>query len=345
VSAPLEPGRATGINPAAWLCWLAGVTAIPLVSRNPLYLTLVLLVVIVVHVTRPAALGAARAWRLFAIVGTSAAVLSIGFNVLTVHVGDRPFAELPAWLPIIGGALTWNAAVYGLSSALAIATLVFAAATFNSAVRPSELIRLLPASLTRFGVAGSIALTFVPVTLSAAREVYDAQRARGQQFRRPGAALALLSPLLSVSLERAVTLSEALETRGFGAAAAASPAPFRRLLLPAGVVGLTLAALAVIALGYLLLGLGLLVAAGAAALFMPATPVPGRTRLRPICWEPASVVVAVSSAAPVCLVAASFIGVVSLNYAPFPRLEMPPFSLLAGLAVLPLLAPAFWSQQ
>ncbi len=332
------------INPLAWLLWFVGVTSVPVVSRNPFYLVLDLLVVLVVYLSLPRASGAARAWRLFALVGSTLALLSVGFNVLTVHVGDKVFATLPDSLPIVGGNLTWNAFVYGMLSALAIATLLIAAATFNTAVRQGDIIRLVPGSFAGLGIAGSIAMTMVPQTIAAGRDIYDAQRSRGHRFRGLRDARSLIVPLLGSGLERAVTLSEALEARGFGASVAvAEPSGTRRLPLLAAVCLLTLSLLA-IASGRLAVGLALM--AGAVACVLRATPSRNRrTRFRPLDWNMASLTVAGAGVA----VALVFVGLLTLtgttiSYDPFPRLTMPPFEPLAGATILLLLAPIFWTQ-
>jgi hypothetical protein len=254
------------------------------------------------------------------------------------------FARLPEWLPIIGGNLTLNAFVYGVSSALAISTLLFAAATFNSAIRHGDLIRILPASFSRFGIAGSIALTFVPQTMSAGRDIYDAQRARGHRFRRPRDTRAFALPLLGVSLERAMVLSEALETRGFGSSTS-RPSRSRLSKVALAVGGFSLiAALVFIAIGDLILGLSMVIATLVCVLAgRPSTY--RRTRLRTMVWNVPSVAVAIAAMVPVGLVLANIITGFSLAFEPFPVLEMPDFSALAGLAIACLLTPAIWSRR
>jgi energy-coupling factor transport system permease protein len=330
-------------NPLAWLLWFVGVAIVPVVSRNPFYLALALVVVLVVYLSLPHGSGSARAWRLFALVGSTLALLSVGFNVLTVHVGDKVFATLPDALPIVGGNLTWNAFVYGMLSALAIATLLLAAATFNTAVRQGDIIRLVPGSFAGLGLAGSIAMTMVPQTIAAGRDIYDAQRSRGHRFRGLRDAGSLIVPLLGSGLERAVTLSEALEARGFGASVGATPVPVRRLPLIASVALLTVSLLA-IASGRLAIGLALM--AGAVFVVLRAMPQRSRrTRFRTLDWNAPSLAVAGAGV----VVVAVYAGLLSwagstLAYDPFPRLTMPPFEPLAGAVLLVLLAPIFWTQ-
>lgn len=332
------------VNVVAWTAWLLAVMVLPLTSRNPLYLLLLLVVVLMVFFTLPRKAGTTSAWRLFAYIGSSVAVLSIGFNVLTVHAGDREFARLPEWLPIIGGPLTVNALVYGIISATAISAVLFAAATYNSAIRHADLVRLFPGSLSRFGVGAGIALLFVPQTITTARDVYDAQRARGHSFRRPGDARAYIVPLLSTGLERAMLLSEALETRGFGSSAVATrPTTLRRTMLALAAVTL-LVALFAIGRGSLIVGMLAMVIAGILAL-SAAPESSHRTRYRPLQWNRPSIVVAgIAILSMLTLLFGRAVTELHLAYDTFPRIDAPEIAPVAGVAVLLLVLPALVRQ-
>ena len=328
--------RDSAINPVAWLCWFAAAASVPLVSRNPFYLLLDLLAVAAVYLTRARRDPAARAWRLFALVGLTLATLSVGFNLLTVHAGNATLARLPGWLPIVGGRLTWNGLVYGVLSALAIGTLLLAATAFNTSVRHGELLRLLPGR-----IAG---LTMIPQTIAAGRDIFDAQRARGYRFHGLRDARVIVVPLLATGLERALTLSEALETRGFGASAEVALTARRRW--PLALAGLALVG-ALLALGDGQLLLGVLLgafSAGAALLTAPAQA--RRTRLRPVRWNASSLTVALASGLAVAglLLAATLLHT-RLTYDSFPRLARPEFEPLVGGAILLLLAPVLWVEE
>jgi energy-coupling factor transport system permease protein len=324
------------IGPIAWLVWFIAAGAIPLTSRNPLYVALVLLAVIVVHMTAPTRGDRAKPWRLFAYVGSSVAVLSIAFNVLTVHAGDSPFAELPEWLPIIGGPLTYNALVYGIASALAISGLLFAAATFNSAVSHIELIRRLPMRFQRLGVSAAIAMNFVPQTIRAGQDIYDAQRARGRNMRNVGDARAFLVPLLGNGLERAVQMSEALETRGYGrsdpSADHSGSKPWRAWLS----VSLVVATLPLVATGRLFETLILAVLAVAASGIFSLS---GPRQVSSQGWNTPSALVVTTSLAALALIGFGMATTTTLEYSPFPRLEWPQFDPLVGVAICLLLSP------
>ncbi|MCO5177578.1 MAG: energy-coupling factor transporter transmembrane protein EcfT [Thermomicrobiales bacterium] len=330
------------INPAAWLAWFGAAALTPVVSRNPLYLALALLVVLTVYLSIPHEGSLARAWRLVVVIGTTLSLFSVGFNLLTVHIGDRVIMELPSRLPIIGGALTWNAFVYGVTSALAIATLLISAATLSAAVRQADLIRLLPSRVATLGIAGTVALTLIPQTIAAAREIYDAQRARGHRFRGLRDAPSLLTPLLAAGLERSLVLAEALETRGFGASRVAQPSPRRRWPLVAASAAVVLA-LALIGTGRVLPGVGMIVIAIFASLAGVGGQQP-RSRFRPLVWDIASVAVCAVAGLVVVTLAVSLARGL-LTFSPFPRLTTPPFDPLVGGAILLLLLPVVWSNR
>jgi energy-coupling factor transport system permease protein len=282
---------------------------------------------------------------LFVTVGSTLALLSVGFNLLTVHSGDRLLGRLPDVLPIVGGRLTWNALVYGCISALAIATLLIAAAAFNTAVRQGDLIRLLPGSFTSLGIATNIGITMVPQTIAAGRDIYDAQRARGHRFRTLRDARGFLVPLLGTGMERGLALSEALEARGFGASVAADPLPERRSVAMQTVAVLTLlGSLALIGVGQILLGL-LAIMLGVTLILLAAPQRSRRTRYRAIVWDTPALVIAGCSLVSMTVIVLSTVLTTTLTYYPFPRLAMPPFDPLIGAAILLLLVPIWWSSQ
>ena len=61
-------------------------------------------------------------------------LLSIPFTALTAHHGTIVLFRLPATWPIIGGPITLEAMLYGLTGGLALITLLLIFATFNVAV-------------------------------------------------------------------------------------------------------------------------------------------------------------------------------------------------------------------
>ena len=240
------------LNPVVWLVWSLAAMFIVVTTRNPLYLMLTGGALVAVYLAMRRSSIAGAAWRTFLRIGIVIAALNIAFNLLTVHAGDRVLARLPSGLPIFGGAITFNALIYGLITVLALLDLLLIAAIFSTAVNRAALLRLLPGQFADLWVAGIVALSFLPQTLLALSEVRDAQAARSLRVRSVRDLLPLVVPILHLGLERAFDPAETKESRAFGSAVAAVR-PRRSLV----VVGLISAAIAVVstALGKLPLAL------------------------------------------------------------------------------------------
>jgi energy-coupling factor transport system permease protein len=332
------------VDPRAWLLWMAAASVPALVGRNPLPLLAAALAVLGVWTAwrdRDAA-GWGRVLRLGAIL----AVVGVAFNVLTAHVGDLVFARLPDRLPIVGGILTVNALVYGLLSALAILTLLLVGTTLGVVLDWNALLRLLPDRLASVAVASSVAWALVPQTTRALGEIREAQAARGYRPRGPRDAGPLFVPLLAGSLERSMTLAEALESRAFGAPLRDEPpaGPWRRAAAAAGL------ALGVVAAYAIALGRGGMAvstaAAGALALWLAlrgkTSDGPRRTRYRTPVWDRRATAIAASAA--VCLlveIAVLATAPWAFAWEPYPTMTAPAvhLPLLAALGLL--LVPAF----
>lgn len=327
------------IDPRAWLCWAGSAMLVPLTGRNPFALLSVLLAVLAVREALPP--DARIGWSWIVRLGVVFAALSVVFNVLTVRTGDRVIGTIPEWIPLIDGNLTLNSVVFGLLSGLAVLTLVLIGITLAAVLDWSAVLRLLPHSLTGAGVAGSVAFSFFPQMVATYREIVDAQAMRGYELRGPRDYLNLAPLLLSGGIERAVTMSELLESRGFGGA----PAPKRsRMSGLAPAVGLGAVCIAVY-----LFAVGETLAASVAALLGCAllalsvragrTSEVRRTRYRPLIWRPSDWVVlagAIIAAASVVLAGAE-----AIRYEPYPTLELPAASVPLSIGLLGLLAPAF----
>jgi energy-coupling factor transport system permease protein len=209
--------RDAALDPLAWLAWAVAASFPATVGRNPIPLLATLLVVIAVRESwRPWARQVAS-WSIIVRMAVIFSLVGIVFNVLTYHGGDRAIYELPKWLPIVGGTLTLNALLYGTMSGVALLTLVLVGTTVGALINWSVLLRQLPRRLMPVAVAGTVAFAFVPQTAQAFRQIREAQLARGHRTRGARDLVPLLVPLLTLGLERAITLSEAMESRGFGA--------------------------------------------------------------------------------------------------------------------------------
>lgn len=204
----------------AWLAWAAAATFLAMATRNPITLGLLLLVVLAVGLRLLPRRLATLPWRSIAGLVAGLSLITILFNVLITRAGDSALLRLPETWPLIGGALTLNALVYGAVTAMGLLALVGVWAIVNVMVDHAALLRWLPPRLHAVGVAVSIALTMLPTLLQALSTIREAQLLRGLQPTGRLAGLrslpAVAGPLLTLGLERGLGLAESLEARGFG---------------------------------------------------------------------------------------------------------------------------------
>jgi energy-coupling factor transport system permease protein len=330
------------LDARAWLLWgfAAGLPAI--LGRNPFPIVASLLAVITV---RAVSAERASSWAAFVRLAVIFSAIGVLFNVLTVRSGNQALVEIPERVPVLDGALTFNALVYGCLSGLALSTLVLIGTTVAASIDWSTALRGMPDQLSTVAVAGSVAFAFIPQTAVAFREIREAQQARGHRFRGIRDAVPLLVPLLTGGLERAVTMAEALESRGFGAPLQAE----RRREWPRSVaVVLGLASLA--ASGYFLsvgrvLDCGISAGAAIVAFGLGVRghrPAVTRTRYREMALTSRDLAVIVGAG----LTAAITIAVLAFDdpavrYNPYPTLDAPRVNLLLLASSALLLLPAF----
>ena len=335
-----------GIDPRAWLCWAGAAMLVPLMGRNPFALLSVLLAVITVREALPSEVRSGWGWVIK--LGIVFSAISVMFNMLTVRVGNLVIGHVPDWVPLLSGDLTLNSVVYGLMSGLAILSLVLIGVTLSAVLDWSAMLRLMPQSLMGAGVAGSVAFSFFPHMVATYREVVDAQAIRGQELKGPRDYLNLGPLLLSGGIERAVTMSELLESRGFGGVPAGRKSPFARLA-PAAGLALICVAVYLFAVGETLVALVGAVAAGAllaVALRAGRRTAMRRTRYRDLQWQRTDTIVIGGAifAAMTVLVG----GVDAFRYDPYPTLTWPIASLPLTIGMLGLLGPVvamLWQER
>ncbi|HEX5688879.1 MAG TPA: energy-coupling factor transporter transmembrane component T, partial [Roseiflexaceae bacterium] len=256
---------------------------------------------------------------------------------------------LPALLGgiTLGGAITAEDIAWGAVRGLRVWTLIAIFGAFNALVDHYRLLRLAPRSLFHAGLVVTIAVAFVPHTLQSLAEIRDAQRVRGHRFRGPRSFVPLVAPLLAGSLERSIQLAEALDARGYGRTRAPDAALGRQqigaliglLLLGMGIFGwlyygavASLPALALIVAG----AICLLLTLRALGRLVP------RTTYRRERWRRRDSVVTLAALASIVAIVALRLGGASVVYNPYPRISLPSFDPLAGIAVVLLATPALF---
>ena len=208
-------------HPLAWCAWLLAAALPALSTRNPLYLVLTLMAAAVTYLALGRRSPLARSWGAFVRFGAFLWLLTIPFAALTAHHGTLVLIRLPTSWPVIGGPVTGEALLYGLTSGLSLITLLLVFATFNVAVDQARLLRMTPGFVYQAGVITAIAVAFVPQMVASWQAIREAQQVRGHRVRGLRDLLPLIMPLLITALERAMQLAESMEARGFGGQALA----------------------------------------------------------------------------------------------------------------------------
>jgi len=330
------------IHSMAWMAWIAAIVVIATLTRNPFYLGLIIAIAAFVRwrwttqlALPPVAL--LSPFRFSLLVIASAAL----FNMAMVHIGSNVLFVLPSWIPLLGGAWTLEALVYGALNGVALVSLFLGFSVLNHATSVRSLLRLIPRAFYPAAVVTSIAVSFIPTTLQQIEQIREAQAVRGHRLRGVRSWLPLTIPLLEGGMERALQLAEAMTARGF-----ASHAPVQKRwsqwLVLTGFVGVVVGWLLQIiwrqqGIGMALLVLGtLLVLTG---LWRAGRRHP-HTVYRTERWRLHDWLVVLGAGAAVMAYLLPWFERETLFYYPYPTLSWPLFDWRIGLATLGLLAPA-----
>jgi len=171
------------IHPITWLIWLGVVLGSLSITRNPLYLTLILLCLASIIITvRPHSHASPVPISLlkFAIIIT---IISALFNALMSHVGNTVLFVLPNAIPFFGGNITLEALVFGALNGLVLSGLFTAFTILNMVIPTRSLVRLIPRAFYPIAIVISIAITFVPSSLRQLEQIRQAQAIRGHKMK------------------------------------------------------------------------------------------------------------------------------------------------------------------
>jgi len=320
------------LNPVTWMIWAGSAGCVALLARNPFYLLLI------------AAAGVAVRWRATGqrpTAGTLRLLLGLMafptlLNFVFSRAGQTVIFEFP--LRWIGGPYTLEALLFGAIAGLQLASLLQVMMTFSLLLSPTDLLRRMPAGLTPAGIIASIAMNFAPQARRSFDAVRESQQVRGHSPRGFRDLRGIVTPLVILSLESAMTVGEGLATRGWGA-----EGPQGRPRVAAW-VGAGLFALGVfvwwLAPSRVWIAAGL-AAVGAALLLAVLARGGTRSRYRPETWKRADTLVVGTCLGELAAVIVLLALVPALlTYEPYPRAAWPVFSWPVGLGVALLCLPA-----
>ncbi|MBX6754452.1 MAG: hypothetical protein IRY86_09485 [Thermorudis peleae] len=317
------------MNALTWLLWAGAALTLISSTRNPWYLGITVLSVLAVQLS----VASWSAVRQSLLISSTLSVVSVLFNVLTAHIGDRVMLQLPASWPIVGGPLTLNALVYGLCTALALTTAIIVGITVYAALDGFEILRLIPPGFSSVTVAVALAGTIFPSAVRAFHDIREAQTIRGIPSTRSIRLSWLLSSMLHHGFTYALALAETLECRGYGRMRPSWKEYSALGCLLCGTLGLILGLLGTngvvtgIAVGLVLLGLSLFV-----ILIWP--------RILQLPWNrPHRLSLAMTILSLSILWGTLLLQPQILQYSTYPTLTLPPLALYPTLAAALLALP------
>lgn len=203
------------MNTWSWIAWLATVLMLISAGRNPLFLVLVWLALLLVYnlwldsERDQSFIGSPLRLSILIIASTAL------FNALTSHFGETRLLRIPGELPLLSGAITLEALAYGAINGMVLASILTAFMIINQVLPMHSLVRLVPRAYYALIVVMTIAIAFLPSTRRRLQEVREAQAIRGRRTAGIRDYLALLMPVLIGGLEHAIQLAETMTSRGF----------------------------------------------------------------------------------------------------------------------------------
>jgi energy-coupling factor transporter transmembrane protein EcfT len=212
------------VHPLVWWLWALLLAAFVIRTNNTLIATAVAcaLTLVVLKLKSKSywsgafALSAKLALSIIAI--RIAIAILIGVPMPGTVLFQIPEIRLPSWMVgiRIGGPVTSQRLSTAVTEALMIATLILLCGAASSLASPHRLIRSLPKAMFNLGVTLSVATSVLPQTVKSVARIQRAKRLRGQNIRGLRAWRGIALPLLEESLERALDLATAMESRGYG---------------------------------------------------------------------------------------------------------------------------------
>jgi energy-coupling factor transport system permease protein len=345
------PDTGASVRPwhaAAWLAWAVAATAALQLAPSPVYVALVIALATLMVAVFGGDSPYARAYPVLVGLALAFAVMRVALTALTTHGGPGvlvtlPGATVPEWLGgfTVGGTIEGPVLAQAAYEAFVIVGIVAVFAACNAVIAHHELVQGLPRAFHELGLVVAVGVAFVPTTILAVQDVREADRLRtgGRPVRR-GRLVRQIVPVLERGLERAVTLGESMDSRGF---ARGGSTPLERAAAWCGAVGLAALGGAFVALvagestpALLCIGTGTVLVVGAISL---ASRGSRRARYRPRRLSRADLGLMVAVAvAPLALAGLVLVGDDRLAWTASP-LRWPALSVPALLALAVLAAP------
>ncbi|NDF02285.1 MAG: hypothetical protein EB067_02445 [Actinobacteria bacterium] len=289
------------LHPFAWWAWGLGIAVTA--SQTPGTLALILLCIgaAMVVYSKKSDQPWAKAFAIGIRLGLITFVIRMIFGVsLSVPIPGNtlftlPTIPLPDWMAgiRIGGPVTSERLAITATEGLTFFTLILAISAASALANPKQGLRALPGVMHQAGVALIISTTLIPHFVTSIQRVKQARRLRGDQQRIAFRKIAV--PIFEDSLQRAINLGAAMESRGYGFNDSSTGRRFGSQILLSSVVVITIGVslfLAAIEGAGIAFGIGMILLVAGLLVANKSTK---RTRYRPQVWKGAEWVVVATS--------------------------------------------------
>lgn len=211
-------------HPVPALLYFLLVLLPPMLSLHPLLLFASFLAALCCTLTLLGGAAVRSSARYLVPTALFAALVNLAFT----HEGATILTYLPS-----GNPLTLESAAYGLASAALLATILLWCACWNAVMTSDKLMYLLGGLAPALSLVLSMTLRFIPRFRAQLREVTAARRAlglysdSGSWLARLKSIAAVLSVMVTWSLESAAETAESMKSRGYGLPNRTAFSPFR----------------------------------------------------------------------------------------------------------------------
>ena len=212
------------MNSISWWLWSITLAIVSIRTQNNYFIFASILLFIVVVQQRRNTENWANPFKLTLQLALVAMVIRMIFAVLigTPLPGEILFSlpqlQLPEWLAgiRIGGDVTKERMLLVFTESMKFAIVLIAFGAASALSSPIQIIKSISGRVYLFGVVLVIAVSVLPQIVQSFNRVLAARRMRGLAKLSVSNFRSVITPVLEESLERALDLSAAMESRGFG---------------------------------------------------------------------------------------------------------------------------------
>jgi energy-coupling factor transport system permease protein len=153
--------------------------------------------------------------RIYAVTAVGSGVILFAINPFVAVQGLTVLWQGPH-IPILDMQITAEELAYGAGAGMRVAASALAVAAFVRLVDADLLLRAVARVAPRSAMIAALSTRMLPALERDAAGIVIAARTRAARLTTPRAAAGLLGPLLATSLERSLSVAEAMEARGYG---------------------------------------------------------------------------------------------------------------------------------